>query len=178
MVDSVKNYGIAGASTTIELGKQGAVIDASSSSIISLKDKDGALEQIHIANGTVDSHAVTKAQLDIASSQKIQIKSTTVTFDGATTQVGIASANTHLQKVVVEKGTGNWTSANSTTEITVGDTSDTDRLFAGFEPANGQFIFEADHTYSAQTTINAYITQGGATAGTATVKVFYAGTIT
>ena len=26
MVDSVKNYGIAGASTTVELGKQGAVI--------------------------------------------------------------------------------------------------------------------------------------------------------
>ena len=35
MVDSVKNYGIAGASQTIELGKQGAVIDASDSAIIS-----------------------------------------------------------------------------------------------------------------------------------------------
>ena len=31
MVDSVKNYGIAGASQTVELGKQGAVIDASDS---------------------------------------------------------------------------------------------------------------------------------------------------
>ena len=42
MIDSVKNYGIAGVGTTLELGKQGAVIDASDSSVISLKDKDGA----------------------------------------------------------------------------------------------------------------------------------------
>jgi len=40
MVDSVKNYGIAGVSTTLELGKQGAKIDASDTSVISLKDKD------------------------------------------------------------------------------------------------------------------------------------------
>jgi hypothetical protein len=71
MVDSVKNYGIAGASQTVELGKQGAVIDATDSAIISLKDKDGALEEVMIANGTASSHAVTKAQLDASSSQKL-----------------------------------------------------------------------------------------------------------
>ena len=38
MVDSVKNYGIAGVGTVLELGKQGAKIDASSSSVISFKD--------------------------------------------------------------------------------------------------------------------------------------------
>ena len=47
MVDSVKNYGIAGASQTVELGKQGAVIDATDSAIISLKDKDGAALEHH-----------------------------------------------------------------------------------------------------------------------------------
>ena len=74
MVDSVKNYGIAGASTTVELGKQGAVIDASDTSVISLKDKDGALENVAIAQGTDATHAVNKAQLDLASANKVQIK--------------------------------------------------------------------------------------------------------
>ena len=177
MVDSVKNYGIAGASTTIELGKQGAVIDATDSALISLKDKDGNLEEIAIANGTASSHAVNKAQLDGSTSQKIQYISTTVNYNSGTVAIGTAAANTHIQKVVVEKGAGNWTSANATTEIVVGDASDTDRLFSGFEPAGGQHIFENDHTYSSSTAISAIVTQGGASAGSATVKVFYAGTI-
>ena len=178
MVDSVKNYGIAGASTTIELGKQGAVIDASSSSIISMKDKDDNLEQIHIADGTHATHAVTKSQLESAQGQKIRIKSTSVNYNSGTVAIGTASANTHIQKVVVEKGAGNWTSANATTEIVVGDAGDTDRLFSGFEPGGGQHIFENDHTYSSSTAISAIVTQGGAEAGSATVKVFYAGVIT
>ena len=74
MVDSVKNYGIAGASTNIERGKQGAVIDASSSSIISMKVKDDNLQQLHIADCTHATHAVTKSQLESAQGQKIRIK--------------------------------------------------------------------------------------------------------
>jgi hypothetical protein len=177
MVDAVKNYGIAGASTTIELGKQGAVIDATNSSLISFKDKDGNLEEIAIGTGTASSHAVNKAQFDGATSQKIQIKSTTVSYNSGTVAIGTAAANTHIQKVVVEKGAGNWTDANATTEIIVGDAGDTDRLFSGFEPANGQFIFENDHTYSSSTALSAIVTTGGASAGTATVKIFFAGTI-
>ena len=142
------------------------------------RDKDDNLEQIHIADGTHATHAVTKGQLESAQGQKIRIKSTTVNYNSGTVAIGTASANTHIQKVVVEKGAGNWTSANATTEIIVGDAGDTDRLFSGFEPAGGQFIFENDHTYSSSTAISAIVTQGGAEAGSATVKVFYAGVIT
>ena len=177
MVDSVKNYGIAGAGATIELGKQGAVIDATNSSLISFKDKDGALNKLHIGNGTASSHAVTKAQLDVSSSQKLSYISATVNYDGGTTSLGTAAANTTIQKVVVEKGTGNWTGHNDTTEITVGDDADNDRLFFGFDPDGGQFIFDNDHTYASSTALLVYITQGGASAGTASVKVFYSGTI-
>jgi len=176
MVDSVKNYGIAGVSDTLELGKQGPKIDASSSSVISLKDKDGALESIALANGTASSHAVTKAQLDASGSQKLAYVKTNVAYNSGTTALGTASANTTIQKVVVEKGSGNWTDANSTTEIIVGDSGDTDRLFAGFEPAGGQFTFDADHTYSSSTVVSAIVTQGGASAGTADITVFYSGT--
>ena len=177
MVDSVKNYGLAGASTVIELGKNGNKIDASDSAIISLKRTDDALQKIAIANGTASSHAVTKAQLDSSTSQKIQYISTTVNYNSGTVAIGTAAANTHIQKVVVEKGAGNWTNANSTTEIIVGDAGDTDRLFSGFEPGGGQHIFENDHTYSSSTAISAIVTTGGAEAGSATVKIFYAGTI-
>jgi len=177
MVDSVKNYGIAGASTTIELGKQGAVIDASSSSVISLKDKDGALESVALGNGTASSHAVTKGQLDASSSQKLQYIKTNVAYNSGTTSIGTASANTTIQFVTVEKSAGNWTDADATTEITVGDSGDVDRLFSGFEPAGGQHKHDADHTYSSDTAINIIVTTGSASAGTADVYVYYSGTI-
>jgi hypothetical protein len=177
MVDSVKNYGIAGVSTTLELGKQGAVLDASDSAIISLKDKDGALEEVAIANGTASSHAVTKAQLDASSSQKLKYKTSTVNYNSGTTAIGTAGANTTIQKVVVEKTAGNWTDANATTEIIVGDTGDTDRLFAGFDPTAGQITFDADHTYASSTVISSIVTQGGASAGSATITIWYSGTL-
>ena len=177
MVDSVKNYGLAGASTVIELGKEGSKIDASDSAVISIKRSDDALQKVAIANGTASSHAVTKAQLDNSTSQKIQYISTTVNYNSGTVAIGTAAANTHVQKVIVEKGAGNWTNANSTTEIIVGDAGDTDRLFSGFEPGGGQHIFENDHTYSSSTAISAIVTQGAAEGGSATIKVFYAGVI-
>ena len=177
MVDSVKNYGIAGASTTVELGKQGAVIDGSSSSVISLKDKDGSLESVAIGQGTHATHGVTKAQLDTASSQKVQYKKQQVSYNSGTVAIGTAAANTRILSVIIEKGTGNWTDANSTTEIIVGDAGDTDRLFAGFEPAGGQHKDDTDHLYSSSTAISAIVTQGGALAGTATIWLYYAGTI-
>ena len=99
MVDSVKNYGIAGVSTTLQLGKQGAVIDASSSSVISLKDKDGALEKVALGNGTASSHAVSKAQMDASGSQKLAYKQSTVAYNSGSTALGTASANTTIQKI-------------------------------------------------------------------------------
>jgi hypothetical protein len=177
MVDSVKNYGIAGASTTIELGRQGAVIDASDSAIINLKDKDGALESIAIGQGTDATHAVTQNQLDGAIAQKLQYIKTSVNYNSGTVAIGTVAANTRVQSVVVEKGAGNWTDHNDTTEIVVGDSGDTDRLFNGFDPYGGQFKFENDHLYESETAISAIVTQGGASAGTADVVVYYTGTI-
>ena len=135
MVDSVKNYGIAGVGTVLELGKQGAKIDASNSSVISFKDNADALESVAIANGTDATHGVNKSQLDDISSTKLSKSQTTVAFNSGTTSVGTFAANSIIHRVVVEKTAGNWTDANSTTEITVGDASDDDRLFSGFEPA-------------------------------------------
>ena len=177
MVDSVKNYGIAGVSTTLELGKQGAKIDASDTSVISLKDKDDNLESIAIGQGTDATHAVTQTQLDGANSQKLQYIKTSVNYNSGTVAIGTAAANTRVQSVVVEKGAGNWTSHNDTTEIVVGDSGDTDRLFNGFDPDGGQFKIENYNLYASETAISAIVTQGGASGGSATVTVYYTGTI-
>ena len=124
-------------------------LDRGLDGIISLKDKDGALEEIAIANGTASSHAVTKAQLDASASQKLSYISTTVTYNGGNVSIGTAAANTTVQKIVVEKGSGNWTGHNDTTEITVGDNSDIDRLFAGFDPDGGQHQIDKSATCEA-----------------------------
>lgn len=176
MVDAVKNYGIAGVDDSLELGKQGPVIDATSSSVISLKDKDGSLENIAIANGTHATHAVNKAQFDQIVGQKISVKDVNFSYNSGEIAFGNAQANTTIQKVMVEKD-ASWTNANSTTEVTVGDTADVDRLFAGFDPAGGQHIMDLDTTYGSTTAVRIYVTQGGATAGTGQVRIFYTGVI-
>jgi len=137
MVDSVKNYGIAGASTTVELGRQGAVIDATSSSVISMKDTGGSLENVAIADGTSATHGVTKSQLDEISGTKISYKEVTVSYNSGTASLGTTSGNVTIQRTVVEKST-NWTSFNDTTNIQVGDSGDVDRLFTGFTPDTSQ----------------------------------------
>tara|TARA_R110001606_G_scaffold398771_1_gene578854 strand:+ start:477 stop:1010 length:534 start_codon:yes stop_codon:yes gene_type:complete len=176
MVDSVKNYGIAGASTTVELGRQGAVIDATSSSVISMKDTGGSLENVAIADGTSATHGVTKSQLDEISGTKISYKEVTVSYNSGTATLGTTSGNVTIQRTVVEKST-NWTSYNDTTNIQVGDSGDVDRLFTGFTPDTSQYADDSNHTYTSSTVLNAIVTQGGAVAGTAKVRLWYNGVI-
>jgi len=176
MVDSVKNYGIAGVSTTLELGKQGAKIDGSNSDVISFKANDDSLENVVIADGTEDSHAVSKSQFDVAVKDKINHKSITVDYNDTVVAVGTPVANTKILKTIVE-ATTNWPSSNSTTEITVGDTSDNDRLFSGFDPST-QGSQLSNYTFNdSSTVVRAYVTTGGATGGTAKVTVVFTGQI-
>jgi len=176
VVDSVKNYGITGVSSTVELGKQGPKIDGSNASVISFKDKNDALTVVAVAEGTDPEHAVALSQLGSASLGKLSYLTAQVSYDSGTVALGNASADTYIHSVVVEKTAGNWTGADSSTEITVGDSGDNARLFSGFDPSV-QNTSEVDHVYASATTINAYVTQGGASAGTATVTIWYSGTI-
>ena len=144
--------------------------------MVSLKDKDGALESIAIAQGSGATHGVNKTQLDLISDPKLQYSETSVNYNSGTVAIGTTSSNTVIHAVVVEKGAGNWTNANSTTEITVGDGSDNDRLFSGFDP-DIQVKHSVYYKYTSDTALNAYVTQGGASAGSATVRIWYSGEI-
>jgi hypothetical protein len=85
-------------------------------------------------------------------------------------------ANTTVHTVVVESTTGTWTDENSSTEVTVGDDSDVDRLFAGFD-SSAQVKVDSKHKYTSDTEVKIYVTQGGASSGTGTVTIWYSGTL-
>jgi len=176
MVDSVKNYGIAGVSATVELGKSGNKIVGSDSSQVSLTQSDGStVLNAEIADGTDATHAVTKSQLDGITDPQVKIAKKTVSYNSGTESIGTFKANAFILHVSVEKTAGNWTDYSSATEITVGDSSDNDRLFSGFDPSGSQVQDETNHKYSADTEVNAYVTQGSASAGSAIVAIYYTG---
>ena len=176
MVDSVKNYGLAGVGAVVELGKAGPKIDAGNASQISFKDKDNELTSLAIAEGVDPEHGVALSQLDAATEAKLSYVTTTVDYDSGTVAVGNVSANTYVHSVNVETGVGNWTDADANTEITVGDTSNASRLFSGFDPG-AQVTIDDGHLYTSTDTISIVVTQGGASAGSAKVTILYSGTI-
>lgn len=176
MVDSVKNYGITGVGSTVELGKQGPKIDASNASVISFKDNSNDLISIAVAEGVDPEHAVALSQLGTAEAAKLAYVTTTVNYDSGTVTVGNVDANTFIHSVSVEKGAGNWADADANTEITVGDTGNASRLFSGFDTAS-QVTLDEGHLYTSVDTVSITVTQGGASAGTAKVTIWYSGTI-
>lgn len=176
MVDSVKNYGLAGVNANVELGKQGAKIIGSDSSQISFQDKDGNASVIAIADGTDASHGVTKSQYDAIVLPKLSYNKSSIAYNSGNVTVGTLSANSTIHSVVVESGAGNWTDADSSTEITVGDDSDVDRLYSGFD-SSIQTKQEPKYKYSSDTDVKIYVTQGGASAGTGTVTIWYSGSL-
>jgi hypothetical protein len=175
MVDSVKNYGITGVSGNVELGKGGPRV-ISNSDDISLFANADTLARANIAAGTDDAHAVTKQQMDDATGSRVQNITETVTYDGGNQFLFTVPANTTILSTMIETTSGNWTNYNSTTNITVGDAGDNARLYGvGFEPDGSQQIDETNHKYTAETDLYAYVTQGGASAGTATIRVMLRG---
>lgn len=176
MVDTVKNYGITGVGSTVELGKRGPKIDGSNSEHVAVTNKDGGASGIAVAEGTEASHAVALSQLGTATVNKLVYVTTTVSYNSGTVTVGNVSTGTRVHSVSVEKGAGNWTDADGDTEITVGDSGDAARLFSGFDPSV-QVTEESGYEYASDDTITITVTQGRASAGTAKVTIWYSGTI-
>lgn len=176
MVDSVKQYNLAGVAANVELGKQGPVIDASGGGAIQFKDKNGNASVIVIAEGSDATHGVTLNQLNGISGNSLAYITTTVNYNSGNVVVGTVSADTFIHSVSVEKGAGNWTGADANTNITVGDSGDSARLFSDFD-LTVQTTVDTKYEYTSSDTISIFVTQGGASAGTAKVTIWYSGTI-
>lgn len=173
MVDSVKQYNLAGVASEVELGKKGSKIDGTNADQVSLKTTAGALAHAEIANGTIATHAVTLAQLEDANSGLIKTETVTVSYSDTVVELLTIPAGGRVLEVSVTTGAGNWSGATSTTEITIGDSADNSRVFSGWTPGD-QIGSDADVTYAEETVINAYVAAGGASTGTAKISIMYA----
>lgn len=174
---SVKKYNLAGLNANVELGKQGSYITGSAN-VIGFYANGGALQKLEIANATVATEAVTKAQLDAASADLVQ--HITVDFDYNTGSVNIAnvSADARVFSVTVDIPTP-WggTSDNTTTYVEVGDASNSSRFIRAGDVdvlKIGQYHSQYQYEYGSETTLQLNVTQGSASSGSGTVSILVA----
>ena len=173
---TVKKYNLAGVSTNLELGKQGSYITGNSSAIGFYTSGD-ALQKIAIADATAATGAVTKAQLDAASNDLVQHITLDVDYDTAgSSNIATIAAGSRIISVTVDVPSA-WTSGGAGDFVEVGDTSNGARFIrAGDMDVTkvGQYHSQYQYEYTAESVLTAEVTNGAASAGTATVSVVLA----
>ena len=167
----VKNYGLSGVHRTLQLGKQGPVLvgNADTDSFTVTLQDGATLTNMSGANATSGTHFITKSQLDAVYTEA-QFLSNVNYNDSSPIAMGTISSGT---KTVIT--TFEVTSAfNANAVVTVGTGDDNSLLmsdnYAEIEvPGTYQTINVVEFT--SNTTLNIYVTQGGATQGAGTVLV-------
>lgn len=176
-MDSIKQYNLAGVGSTVELGKKGSKIVGQADQV-SLKDNAVRdLINAEVADGTEDNHAITQSQFSEATQSKLNDYDIQVSFDSGEVNLGSIQAGGTVLRVSVEKAAGNWAGTTVDTDITVGTSADNSLLFGGFDPFS-QSIDETNHEFAEDTDLKIFVTDGGATAGSAVVRIVFAGIFT
>jgi hypothetical protein len=177
IMPTVKKYNLAGLNANVELGKQGSYI-AGNANAIGFYTSAGALQKIAIANATVGTEAVTKAQLDAMSGDIVQHITVDVDYDSGSANLATVAAGSRIISVTVDIPSA-WggTLNNTTTFIEVGDTSNGSR-FIRAQDADvlkvGQYHSQYQYEYTSAGTLKYTVTQGSASSGTATISVVLA----
>jgi len=173
---TVKKYNLAGVSTSLELGKQGSYITGNSSAIGFYTSGD-ALQKIAIANATAATGAVTKAQLDATTEDLVQHITLDVDYNDTTaSNIATISAGSRVISVTVDIPSA-WSSGGAGDYVEVGDTSNGSRFIRSGDvdvTAVGQYHSQYQYEYSSESVLTAEVTNGAASAGTATVSVVLA----
>ena len=169
----IYNFAHKGLASLVQFGKRGLKLIANSTDDhVTFTTQDGStLVEVRGANATVANAFITKGQFDAATNLVTQYVSTEVAYNDGTVTLFECPANTLIYHVSVDVGSP-WVSANSATSITVGDSSDADRLFTEDEADMTQtFQFHSDyqHIYTADSNVTATVNAGSASSGTATV---------
>ena len=167
---TVKKYNLAGVSTSLELGKQGSYITGNSSAIGFYTSGD-ALQKVAIANATASTEAVTKAQLDATAADLVQHVTLDVEYDSGTSNIATIAAGSRILSVTVDVPTA-WASGSSTGDfVEVGDTSNGSRFIRA---GDLDVTKVGQYQYSAESVMTVAVTNGSASAGTATVSLVLA----
>jgi len=173
---TVKKYNLAGVSTSLELGKQGSYISGNSSAIGFYTSGD-ALQKIAIADATASTQAVTKAQLDATSADLVQHVTLDIDYDTAgSSNIATIAAGSRIISVTVDVPSA-WTSGGAGDFVEVGDTSNGARFIRSGDmdvTKVGQYHSQYQYEYTSESVLTAEVTNGAASAGTATVSVVLA----
>lgn len=173
---TVKKYNLAGVSTNLELGKQGSYITGNSNAI-GFYTSGNALQKIAIANATAATGAVTKAQLDATTEDLVQHITLDVDYnDTGASNIATIAAGSRVISVTVDIPSA-WSSGGSGDFVEVGDTSNGSRFIRSGDvdvTVAGQYHSQYQYEYSSQSVLTAEVTNGAASAGTATVSVVLA----
>jgi len=174
---AVKKYNLAGLNANVELGKQGSYISGNASAI-GFYTSAGALQKIAIANATVGSEAVTKAQLDALASDLVQHITLDVDYNSGSANLATIAAGSRILSVTVDiPGAWGGTGDNTTTFIEVGDSNNGSRFIRAQDVdvlKVGQYHSQYQYEYASAGTLTYSVTQGSATSGTATISVVLA----
>jgi hypothetical protein len=173
---TVKKYNLAGVSTSLELGKQGSYITGNADAIGFYTSGD-ALQKVAIANATASTEAVTKAQLDATAADLVQHVTLDVEYNSGTSNIATIAAGSRILSVTVDVPTA-WASGSSTGDfVEVGDTSNGSRFIRAGDldvTKVGQYHSQYQYEYSAESVMTVAVTNGAASAGTATVSLVLA----
>ena len=168
---NIKQFGIKGIGSTVQFGKSRNKL-ISDSGVLKATLADGTtLAKVKGADGTASDEFVTKSQLESTFVEFTQYINTSVAYTDGSVNLGDIVGNTAVIGVSVTVPTG-WTGGTPT--ITIGDSGDPDRFIRTTDvdlSEASQFQSDDMHVYSANTTLTATVSAGGASAGTATVLV-------
>ena len=172
---TVKKYNLAGVSTSLELGKQGSYITGNADAIGFYTSGD-ALQKIAIANASAATGAVTKAQLDDVAADLVQHVTLDVEYNSGTSNVATIAAGSRILSVTVDIPSA-WASGGAGDYVEVGDSSNNSRFIRSGDldvTKVGQYHSQYQYEYSAESVLQVKVTNGAASAGSATVSVVLA----
>lgn len=173
---TVKKYNLAGLNANVELGKQGSYITGGASEI-GFYANGGALQKLKIANATVASEAITKAQLDDVAADLLQHVTVDVEYNSGSANIATVGAGTRVISVTVDVPSA-WSAPNNTaTFVEVGDADNQSRYIRAGDTdvlKAAQYHSQYQYEYLAEGTLTYDITQGTASAGQATVSIVLA----
>lgn len=175
---TVKRYNLAGLNANVELGKQGSYISANAN-VVGFYTSSDVLQKIEIANATLGSHAVTKAQLEAETLDLLQHVSVPFNYDTANGNIANVSAGARVISVTVDIPTA-WggTGDNTTSFIEVGDANNSSRFIRGQDVdvlKAAQYHSQFQYEYPTGGVIRLTVHTGAATSGTGVVSVVLSG---
>ena len=172
---TVKKYNLAGVGANIELGKQGSYI-AGNASAIGFYTSGDALQKIAIANATVSTQAVTKAQLDATKDDLVQHITVDVEHDSGEANLATVAAGTRIVSVTVDIPSA-WSGGGAGDYIEVGDTANDSRFIRSGDvdvTKVAQYHSQYQYEYTSQGVLTYKVTNGAASDGDATISIIVA----